>query len=164
MHRGVVLFAMVNGKLPFNDTSVKNLLAAINKGITFQVLLTTRIISTCNKIVILTLITFYLKISAVPDTFWANVHCISLRDEKKRKEKRKKSLRNDSIISTLQPNVTEECRNLIYSMLIIDPLKRSSIADMLNHPWFGLPTPSPRGSPSPSPRDVRTLLTNSVSA
>ncbi|XP_063682097.1 testis-specific serine/threonine-protein kinase 3-like [Bolinopsis microptera] len=33
---GVVLFAMVNGKLPFNDTSVKNLLAAINKGITFQ--------------------------------------------------------------------------------------------------------------------------------
>ena len=88
MHRGVVLFAMVNGKLPFNDTSVKNLLAAINKGITFQVLLTTRIISTCNKIVILTLITFYLKISAVPDTFWANVHCISLRDEKKRKEKK----------------------------------------------------------------------------
>lgn len=33
---GVVLFAMVNGKLPFNDTSVKNLLAAINKGIAFQ--------------------------------------------------------------------------------------------------------------------------------
>ncbi|KAL5253415.1 hypothetical protein ACHWQZ_G013261 [Mnemiopsis leidyi] len=33
---GVVLFAMVNGKLPFNDTSVKNLLTAINKGITFQ--------------------------------------------------------------------------------------------------------------------------------
>ena len=31
-----MLFAMVNGKLPFNDTSVKNLLAAINKGITFQ--------------------------------------------------------------------------------------------------------------------------------
>ena len=27
---------MVNGKLPFNDTSVKNLLAAINKGISFQ--------------------------------------------------------------------------------------------------------------------------------
>lgn len=35
-YRGVVLFAMVNGKLPFNDTSVKNLLLAINKGITFQ--------------------------------------------------------------------------------------------------------------------------------
>lgn len=33
---GVVLYAMVNGKLPFNDSSVKNLLAAINKGITFQ--------------------------------------------------------------------------------------------------------------------------------
>lgn len=44
---GVVLFAMVNGKLPFNDTSVKNLLAAINKGITFQ----SRVSEGCREVI-----------------------------------------------------------------------------------------------------------------
>jgi len=49
---GVVLFAMVNGKLPFNDTSVKNLLASINKGITFH----SRVSEACRDIIIMMLV------------------------------------------------------------------------------------------------------------
>jgi serine/threonine protein kinase len=42
---------------------------------------------------------------------------------------------------TFPPHVTEECKQLISSMLVVDQLKRSTIAEIREHPWVKLNWP-----------------------
>ena len=39
---------------------------------------------------------------------------------------------------TLYDNVSEECRDFLQKIFVVDPLKRMSIMDMFSHPWLKL--------------------------
>jgi len=34
------------------------------------------------------------------------------------------------------PNISEECKDLIKSLLIVDPTKRASLKEVMQHPWY----------------------------
>ena len=51
-----------------------------------------------------------------------------------------KKIRNG--VFTFPPHVTQECKQLIGSMLVVDQLKRSTIAEIREHPWVKKNFPS----------------------
>eukprot|EP01104_Vermistella_antarctica_P016174 TRINITY_DN5474_c0_g1_i2.p1 TRINITY_DN5474_c0_g1~~TRINITY_DN5474_c0_g1_i2.p1 ORF type:complete len:421 (+),score=75.72 TRINITY_DN5474_c0_g1_i2:314-1576(+) len=50
-------------------------------------------------------------------------------------------------IFTFPGNLSADCRSLISSMLVVDPLKRTTIAEIRQHPWFVVQLPSYLMSP-----------------
>lgn len=44
-------------------------------------------------------------------------------------------------VYNVPPHVSEECKELIASMLVVDPLKRSTIQEIRDHPWLQINLP-----------------------
>ncbi|KAL5703981.1 cAMP-dependent protein kinase [Ranunculus cassubicifolius] len=67
-------------------------------------------------------------------------------------------------IFTIPRHVSDGARDLIKRMLVVDPMKRMTILDIRQHPWFQVHLPQYMDLPSPEPLHQKISSTNEASS